>query len=154
MHVVIVETTELPAPPADAWAHMTDIASLTDFVGYGPIPGIASARWIQGTGAKGSIREVTNTDGSRHREEVIDVQQLRRLEDRIYDVSSPFRFLVREARDIFELSESPRGTRLVRTFRFELRSRAAWPIAKAVAVLFRRAVRRHHETVERALRAR
>lgn len=147
MDVSIREEIVFDASPAKTWEAFASIEAMSTFVGYGPIPGIASARWIEGEGGTGSVREVTNTDGSRHREEVIAFTPHQRMEDRIYGMTSPFRFLVREARDTFELSPDGEGTRLVRTFRFTLRSVLWWPVAVLALALFRRAMRRHHAAV-------
>src|SRR5687768_14323373 len=114
MDVVVREELVFSASPEKVWQRFADITSMKSFVGYGPIPGIASARWIQGEGSAGSVREVTNTDGSRHHEEVVAYEPHRRMEDRIFGMTSPFRFLVREARDTFELTPEGTGTRLVR----------------------------------------
>ena len=70
-----------------------------------------------------------------------------RLEDRIYDFSSPFRFLIREVRDRFDLAPKGSGTVLARTFALELESPLVWPVVFAIRPLFRRALRRHHEAV-------
>lgn len=151
MEIVVREECVFAASPAVTWDCVADIGAMEAFVGYGPIPGIASARWVKGDGAVGSVREVTNTDGSRHREQVVVLERHRRLEDRIHAITSPFRFLVREARDTFEFRAEGDHTRLVRTFRFTLTSASWWPIAIVVLACFRRAVRRHHAVLAERL---
>ena len=147
MDVVVREEIVFASSPENVWQRFADINTMESFVGYGPIPGIAYAKWIEGNGAQGSVREVTNTDGSRHREEVVAFEPHHRMEDRIFGMTSPFRFLVREAHDSFEFSPDGDRTRLVRTFRFTLTSPLWWPVAALALAVFRRAVRRHHASV-------
>jgi hypothetical protein len=149
MNIAIHETASIPMPLEKTWERFADIGAMTSFVGYGPIPGIQSARWLEGSGAVGSVREIVNTDGSKHKEEVMVFDLHERIEDRIFDMTSPFRLMVREARDIFEFSAEGDGTRLERTFRFELTSPLWWPAARTIGAFFRRAMRRHHANLAR-----
>ena len=148
----VEETVVFEASPPKVWALMTDLDAMTDFSGYGPIPGIKRAEWLTGNGTNvGSVRRIENTDGSSHREEVMAVEPRRLLVDRIHALDSPLRFLVSEATDRFELAEEGDGTRLVRRFRFELRTALAWPITLVFRPLFRRALRRQHDAMEKRL---
>ena len=83
MDIVVVEEALLPAERETVWALCTDITHMSSFVGYGPIPGIESAVWIEGEG-EGGVREVRNTDGTTHREEVLALRHPALVEDRIY----------------------------------------------------------------------
>jgi hypothetical protein len=152
MKVVLEESVDFPVAPGMVWDVLTDIENMRTFVGFGPIPGIASARWTSGDGCRvGAVRAVENTDGSKHFEDVVAAVPGERLEDRIYDFSSPFRFLIREVRDRFELAPKGNGTELGRTFALELKSPLVWPLVYAIIPLFRRALRRHHEALRKKL---
>jgi hypothetical protein len=147
MDVRLSETASFPAPPEAVWAALTDLDNMPLFSGYGPIPGIAEARWIDGSSFRaGAVREIRNRDGSTHREDVAAAVAPTLLEDRIHGFTSPLRFLVREARDRFVLTAEQRGngTRLERTFTLELRSAVVAPLAALLLPLLRRAIRRHH----------
>lgn len=142
MRTSLVHRVVIDRPVDIVWAHFVDAANLTDFAGYGPIPGIARAS-VDGEGV-GMRRAITNTDGSSHREEVIVYEPPRRIVDRIDGFDSPVRLLAREITD--ELRFEPRGdaTELVRTFTVELRSVLAWPLARVMRLFMSRAIARHH----------
>ena len=71
-----------------------DVSRWTDFTGYGPIPGIRSVAVEPGPDGRTATRFfVTNTDGSQHRETVIDYQPGRRLVLRMDGFSAPLRHL-------------------------------------------------------------
>lgn len=142
------ETIQIQASPETVWSTLSDIENMTMFSGFGPIPGIASARWIEGDVCRtGAVREVRNRDGSTHREDVVLADPPHALEDRVYGFTSPFRFLVREARDRFELTPSAGGTTLQRTFTLELTSPIASPLAALLLPALHRAVQRHLSTL-------
>jgi len=145
MDLVLVEEVVFDAPVAEVWALCTAADQMSSFVGWGPIPGIASVRYREGEGvAPGALREITNADGSTHREEIVAVEPHRRLEDRVHGLGGPVRFVVREMVDVWEFASSGSGTRLRRTFTLALRSPLAWPLGAALRFAFRRALRRHH----------
>jgi hypothetical protein len=146
------ESIEIGAPPDEVWNVLTDNDAMPLFSGFGPIPAIRSARWIQGDEYReGAVREVQNADGSSHREEVVTAVKARCLEDRIHDFTSPFRWLVREARDRFELVPNGDRTEMRRTFAIELTNLAWWPAAALLLPLLRRAVRRHNAALRTRL---
>jgi hypothetical protein len=67
------------APEDIAW-QILDLAKWPDFHGYGPIPGIKAAAFdLQTPGVVGTRIRVTNLDGSRHVEEIIEWQPEHRL---------------------------------------------------------------------------
>ena len=96
---------------------------------------------------------IRNTDGSEHREQVVRYHPPKILEDRIFGMTSPFRFLVRKAHDVFDFETIGNQTLLRRAFRFTLRSPIALPIAWALLPVFRRALRRHHANLAQELAA-
>ena len=153
MQLVIHEAVVFDSSPEAVWALCVDVAQMLSFGGYGPIPGIASVRYLRGTEpTTGAVREITNTDGSTHCEEVVDLVPLRRIEDRVFAMSSPFRFLVSEGQDVWEFDAVEGGTRLRRSFGFTLRSPLLWPVAMIAMALMRRAIRRHHTMIGDLLR--
>jgi len=147
MDLRLSETASFQASPEAVWATLANLDNMALFSGYGPIPGIAEARWIEGDSFRaGAVREIRNRDGSVHREDIAAAVAPSLLEDRIHGFTSPLRFLVREARDRFVLvaDEQGNGTRLDRTFTLELRSALVAPLAALLLPLLRRAIRRHH----------
>jgi Polyketide cyclase / dehydrase and lipid transport len=144
MKVELTQSVLFSAPPEQVWALLTDINQMSTFSGWGPIPGIAEARWIKGSGEVGSVRLVSNRDGTKHQEEVMTLERPTQIEDRVFALESPLRFMVRDVRDGFSLAPEGQGTRLYRTFTFELRSALWWPLAMGIRAMMERAVAGHH----------
>jgi hypothetical protein len=142
----------IAAPPEAVRAHLLEIEHLSEFEGYGLIPGIRSAHWERGARAElGAIRLVENTDGSKHREQVMQLDDSV-VEDRIFDFDSPLRHLAAEALDRFELSPAPGGMRIDRSFTISLKSSVFLPIGWAIANLFLRpAMKRHLDRIAQSL---
>ena len=153
MRLVLTETATFPARADRTWALLTDIEAMPSFRGWGPIPGIERAEWLQGEGGPGSIRRVHNLDGTSHSEELAAVIPRERLRDRIFDIASPAARLVRSMTDEWELREVADTTRLTRTFEIELRSGLLLPLGLFMRWAMRRAFRRHHAELARRLGA-
>jgi hypothetical protein len=152
VHLTLRETAAFQVAPEVVWALLVDIDSMPLFAGFGPVPGIERACWVEGDGYReGAVREVCNRDGSRHREKVVAAIAPTLLEDRIYGFTSPLRLLAREARDRFELGAHGSGTMLTRTFTLELRSPLVWPAAALLGLFLRKALSRHHRAMRNEL---
>jgi uncharacterized protein YndB with AHSA1/START domain len=145
--VELTRTALFTAPPERVWELLTDMSLMALFNGWGPIPGIADAKWVEGDGHPGSIRVVSNRDGTKHREEVMARERPTRIEDRIFALESPLRFMVHDVRDTFLLAAEGQGTRLRRTFTFELSSTFWWPMAMVIRLAMGLAVSRHHAEI-------
>jgi hypothetical protein len=146
MRVAVNEAVHLAAAPEVVFDFMASEPGFLSFHGYGPIPGLARVEFEHGSYQQvGSASRVTNTDGSTHREEVLECDRPRRFAVRIHSLSSPFRVLVRELDESWEVVREASGSRLHRTFGFTLRSPLFWPLSLVLAHgLFRAAIRRHH----------
>jgi hypothetical protein len=125
------------------------------FSGYGPIPGLKQVVFERGSYQRvGSESRVTNTDGSTHRERIVECERPHRFGVVIYGLSPPFGRLVHQIEERWRVTSEPRGCRLSRSFAFHLSSPLLWPPSLLLAqVLFRGAMRRHHRTLARQLRA-
>jgi len=74
-----------------------DLSNWIDFKGFGPIPGIRLAKFeVRTPDIVGSLIRVTNTDGSKHVEEIIEWQHDHRLRPLMKDFSTPLSRLARE----------------------------------------------------------
>lgn len=148
--IVIDEEVILSASPDAVWELFNAPEGYVLFVGYGPIPGLAKVEWLDGDPSRpGSVARVHNTDGSTHRERVLRSERPSRYEIAIDQFSSPFRFVVREAREDVRFVSENGKTRIVRRFTFFPRNALAVPIALVIRGLFRRAVQRNHEGLVR-----
>jgi hypothetical protein len=154
MRLSIEETITIRCEPALAFDHTNAPENFTSFVGYGPIPGIRVARYRDDLGPRlAAVRDVENTDGSAHVEEVTVFDRPRRHDARIHRFGAPFSPLAREAGDDWRFSEERGATRIDRTFRVELTSALVLPAALVLKGFLRRAVRRDLANIKKALEA-
>ena len=144
MRISLVEFLTIDRSASDVFDHTNDVANFTSFAGFGPIPGIREARYMDpGQPTLGSRREVLKTDGTMHIEEITAFDRPHRHTTRITGLKPPFSWLVRSGQDDWELLLEAGGTRVVRRFSFDLTSPAAYPVAALLLYMFmREAVRR------------
>lgn len=146
--ITIAETVELPLGPEPAFDFLLSPKAFELFTGWGPIPGVLRLDWEQGSSAEeGSVGRVHNSDGSTHRERVLEVARPRRYVVAIDEFSSAFRLLTEGATESWELTPTEAGTRIDRRFVFRLRSPLLLPAGWLIGALFRRAVRGNHEAM-------
>ncbi len=154
MQVDVCETIWIRRTREEVFDFTNAVENMTSFVGFGPIPGIVSARWLEGGGpAPGARREVTKSDGTTHLEEMVTYEPPGRHCARITGLAAPFAWLVREIRDDFWLVADAGGTRVDRIFRAELTVPLAWPAVMLLRPLLREAVRRDLRGVKRRMEA-
>jgi hypothetical protein len=106
----------------------------------GPIPGVARAEMVGGGEPKaGAQRRIELTDGSVMGEELLAFDRPRRHAYRWLDPPAlPLSLLVRRGTGDWSFTPEAGGTRIAWSYRFELTSPLAWPLAALVALLFRR----------------
>ncbi len=149
MRVEVREAVTVAADAATLFDFLASEAGFLSFPGYGPIPGLARVEFERGSyTVVGSESRVTNTDGSTHRERIVECVRPERFAVQIFELSGPFGWLVREIDERWQVSPSGAGSRLTRTFAFALRSPLYWPLSVPLAQgLFRAAMRRHHRAI-------
>ncbi len=149
MRVEVRESVDVAAAAETLFGFLASEAGFLCFPGFGPIPGLERVVFDHGTYTLvGSESRVTNTDGSTHRERIVECERPRRFTVRIVELSGPFGWLVREIEERWELHPSGGGSHLERVFAFTLRSPLYWPLSLLLAqVLFRAAMRRHHRAI-------
>lgn len=112
-------------------------ANFGTFVGFGIVPGIRDARYeTEGEPGLGSRRRITKTDGTEHIEEIVVFERPALHVSRIAGLSPPLSWLVREAEDGWRFTAVATGTRVDRTFTFELTSALWFPFAFPLMHLF------------------
>ena len=83
-------TDTLALSPADIAGRILDLANWTEFTGYAVLPGIRAAEFeVRTPGVVGSRIRVTNTDGSKHVEEIVEWQPEKSLRLHMNEFSAP-----------------------------------------------------------------
>lgn len=155
MRISITEQIDFTCSPANAFHHSNQAENLTSFVGYGPIPGIREARYLEprsiGVGAR---RTVLKLDGTTHVEEITEFVPGRRHVSRIVGLTGFFGVIVRDLHDVWDFeAASGNTTRVTRSFIIDARIFTA-PIALALVPFLRRAIRRDLSNTANAIQSR
>lgn len=134
----------LPLSPSAVADRILELARWPDFQGYGPLPGIRMARFLERTPqVVGTRIAVTNTDGSTHTEEILAWEPERRLHLRLGEFSRPVSRLATHFDETWELRPVAKGCTVTRTFELHARAMFCWPALWLIARLLRRAINRH-----------
>lgn len=134
----------LRAPPEEIARQILDLSKWPEFQGYGMLPGIRSAEFETRTAEiVGTRIRVTNTDGSRHVEEICVWDLPRRLEMRMRDFSPPLSRLATEFLERWDFSRDEQQTEVTRSFAMFPTSSLARPALWLISRLLRKAVARH-----------
>lgn len=135
----------LPATAEEIAAGILDLSQWPGFVGYGPLPGVASAEFeVRTPEVVGSRIRVQNRDGSTHVEEIVEWDPPRRLSLRMAGFGPP---LSRLATHFVETWEFAPGGRVTRSVALHPRSWWTWPLVWLIGLLMRRALARHLDTL-------
>lgn len=126
------------ASPQEIFAQILDLEQWPTFGGYGFLPGIRRAAFeSRSPGEVGTVIQVENTDGSRHREEILEWQPERRMRLRLFDFSPPLSRLAICFDETWELTPEGDATGVTRAFTLYPRSRLArlplWLISRLLA---------------------
>jgi len=137
-------TETLGLAPADIAGRILDLAHWTDFTGYAVLPGIQAAEFeVRTPGVVGSRIRVTNTDGSRHVEEVVEWQDDKLLRLRLTEFSAPLSRLATEFVESWASEREGTATGVTRSFELHPKSGLARPVLWLIAFLLKRAIARH-----------
>jgi len=131
---------EVERPVAEVFDFAVAPESFARFVKpLGPIPGIVRIEMLDGAvPAPGARRRVTMSDGSEVLEEILALERPARHAYRwLGRPAAPLHLLVRGAEGEWRFAPTAHGTHVAWTYAFELTTPLAWPLAAAVAQLFR-----------------
>lgn len=131
-------------PPEQIAAQILDLARWPKFTGYAFLPGIRQAEFeLRTPDVVGTRIRVTNTDGSRHVEEIVVWLPDRRVQIRMGDFSAPLSRLATGFDEAWLFRREGGTTEVVREF-------ALWPkswwgrvVLWGIARVLKRAVARH-----------
>jgi hypothetical protein len=134
----------LPLAPEDIAHQILDLANWTDFHGYGPVPGTKVAEFeIQTPYVVGSRIRVTNRDGSRHVEEVVEWRPDHRLRLHMKEFSAPLSRLAAGFEETWEFERAEGETRVTRSFQLHAKSALARLLLRMIAFFLKRAIAQH-----------
>ena len=134
--------------PEEIARQILDVTKWLDFKGFGPIPGIKTAEFEGRTPAiVGSRIRVTNTDGSKHVEEIAEWQPPHRLRLLMRDFSAPLSRLATGIEETWEFERVGDETKVTRTFQMHAKSALTRPVLWAMSCLLKQAVARHMRTL-------
>lgn len=130
--------------PNDIAAAILDTSRWAEFEGWGPLPGIRSAEFVQRTDdVVGSCIQVVNRDGSRHVEEITRWEPPDRLELTLSSFPAPLRWLAVRFVEGWDFERSEESWMVTRWMRIEPRGFVTRPLLVPIAFMLRRAMLRH-----------
>jgi Polyketide cyclase / dehydrase and lipid transport len=130
--------------PGDILRQILDPACWPDFTGFGVIPGIRAAQLeVQTPDIVGTRFRVTNTDGSRLVEEIIEWQPDRGLKTRMEDFSPPLSQLATHFEETWEFQSVGDRTRVTRFFELHAKSALTRPVLWMISLFLKRAIARN-----------
>jgi hypothetical protein len=136
------ETLDLA--PEDIARQILDVTKWLDFKGFGPLPGIRAAKFeVQTPDIVGSRIRVTNTDGSKHIEEIVEWLPNHRLQLHMKDFSAPLSRLATGIEETWDFERVGNETKVTRSFQMHAKSVMTWPLLWMISFFFKRAIARH-----------
>ncbi|MEM8680711.1 MAG: SRPBCC family protein [Planctomycetota bacterium] len=139
----------LPQTPTEIAAKILDTTHWPDFDGYGPLPGIKSARFVTRTESiVGSEIQVENTDGSQHSERIVLWDPPHELRLRLGDFSPPLSLLADHFEERWEFQLRDTGCAVRRQFELHPRSLFTWPLVWMISWLLKGAVAKHLRQIQ------
>ena len=142
MHPIEFQCIEIiPATASVICDQIADVARWSEFRGYGPLPGIKSARYDKRTDTMvGSRVLVQNTDGSRHVEEISAWVAGSHIGMRLQEFSPPLSTLATHFTEDWLFQANGPETQVTRTVRMYPRNWLTWPAVWVISLLFRPAI--------------
>ncbi len=130
--------------PEEIVEQILTVQNWIDFQGYLMLPGIKSAEFeVRTPEIVGTRILVTNTDGSKHVEEIIDWEPDRRLVMQLKDFSRPLSSLATAFEETWDFQRENDSTKVVRSFRLTPKSALTRPMLALIGVFLKKAIVRH-----------
>jgi hypothetical protein len=134
----------LALAPEEIARQILDLKKWPDFHGYGPLPGIKVAEFeVRTSEIVGSRIRVTNTDGSKHVEEIVEWQPNHGLGLHMKDFSAPLSRLATGIEETWEFERIGNETKVTRSFQIHAKSVLARPLLWMISFLLKKAIARH-----------
>jgi hypothetical protein len=141
-------TRGLTSDSPEQVAHtILDLENWNSFKGWGPLPGIREATFLaKPEGIVGTRFGVTNTDGSKHVEEIIEWDPARRVRVRMHEFPKPLNMIASEFVETFHLTVRGDGTLVEREFEMTPRHALTRPMLVVIGWMLKKAITRHSES--------
>ena len=124
------------------------IEKWNDFKGFGMIPGIKNANFIIKTDSiKGTIIQVENSDGSSHKEEILEFEKDTYLKIKMFDFSEPLSYFATYFIEEWALKKMEDGYKLERSMTLLSRGIFSYFILKLISNNLKNAIQIHTEFV-------
>ncbi|MEK6259173.1 MAG: SRPBCC family protein [Planctomycetota bacterium] len=134
----------LDLSPEDISRQILDVTKWLDFKGFGPLPGIKVAEFeVRTPDIVGSRIRVTNTDGSKHVEEIVEWKPDSLLQLHMKDFSAPLSRLATRIEETWEFERVGNETKVTRCFQMHAKSALSWPLLWMISFILKRAIARH-----------
>jgi hypothetical protein len=134
----------LSLTPEEIAQKILDVSRWPDFKGYAFIPGVKTAEFeVQTPQIVGSRIRVTNTDGSRHVEEIVEWQSDQRLTLMMKDFSPPLSRLATGFEETWEFNRLDHATKVTRSFKLHARSSLTRIALVGISWFLKKAISRH-----------
>lgn len=139
----------VPFAPRQIADQILDLANWPQFQGYGPLPGIQKAAFeIRTPDIVGTRIQVTNTDGSRHMEEITVWQPDHHLQLQMKEFSPPLSYLATSFIEDWRFESSGSETQVVRSMQIHCRSVFTKLPMRLIAVLLKKAISRQLQQMQ------
>ena len=137
-------TAQFSETPEEIAETILDMAQWSSFRGWGLLPGIREAEYLERTpGIVGSRIRVTNTDGSRHVEEIIEWDVERCLHIRLCDFPKPLSLLADQFDERWLFRDTTDGALAERVIEIKPRNVLGKLILPIIGWMLMKAIRRH-----------
>ncbi len=124
------------------------IEKWSDFKGFGIIPGIKNANYIvKSESIIGSLIQVENSDGSSHKEEIIDYKKDSYLKIKMFDFSKPLSFFSPFFIEEWALRKMEYGFKFERSMTLYSKGFFSDLILKLISISLKSAIQKHTEFV-------
>lgn len=134
----------LSVTPKEIAQQALDVSRWPEFTGFAFFPGVKAAEFeVQTPQILGSRISVTNTDGSRHVEEIIEWQPDQRLTLMMKDFSPPLSRLATGFEEMWEFNRLDHATKITRSFTLHARSSLTRIALVAISWFLKKAIARH-----------
>ena len=136
--------THITGNPKEFLEAIFIVENWTSFSGWGPIPGIDTAILDISDDSKiGTTIDVTNKDGSTHRETVVEYVPGERLVMRMDKFSAPLARFASHFLETWDLEKESDSYRLVRSFELYPKNTMGKIVLPIVSIMLKKAVRKH-----------